>query len=713
MFENSKWISYSLEKDPTAKNSLPSPYIVKTFSLKEKPSKATLNICGYGEGAYYINGSLIPGSFRPTIPSLISKTVIYNSYDITEMLKNGKNRIGIILGNYRCYKECPMLPEPMTQKVILQLDISYADGTNYALVSDDSFKAFESPLLFSATTFGEIYDARKEIPDWCNPEFDDSKWLSVSVVSAPEGKFRKSDCPGVIKYDENKGVEILPGLFDFCNTTSGYVRMKISGKCGSRIKLDYSERLTPDGMHVDMSTYLKEEKPYPDMYNSAEYILNGENDKVFETLFALYGYRYVEVTGEYDNIELTAVTAHTDIIEDSSFISDNMILNGIHRNCVQSIKTCCQGYWVDNPKRDAPWLGDEMLSAEAIAIGFDSFEVSYENMMMAADLQNEYGTVPSILYSGKWAYDKFIGPEWTDGVLFHVPYYTYKYTGNRKIVDDMWDSMNLALDNFRRLGDGGYLLNQKGTGDWNPIKYGFSLEIVMTVYYRISALMMSELADATGRDSTRYSELAEKIKSEFRKKYIVDGEYKSEHISEYITAAYAGFLNEKETESAVKKIVEMVKADGMAITFGTHGNRMFYDLLSEHGYQQFVFDVLTNDEKLGFAQQVKDGMTTLAERYAYATQAIMSLNHHYLSHVDTWFFKWIAGIKINGFGYDNVLIEPSFVKGIDKVKANLHGIRVEYDKKQIKIDSPYPFTLKFKNFEKRCNAGKYEFSLTT
>ena len=78
-----------------------------------------------------------------------------------------------------------------------------------------------------------------------------------------------------------------------------------------------------------------------------------------------------------------------------------MILNGIHRNCVQSIKTCCQGYWVDNPKRDAPWLGDEMLSAEAIAIGFDSFAVSYENMMMAADLQNEYGTVPSILYSGK------------------------------------------------------------------------------------------------------------------------------------------------------------------------------------------------------------------------------------------------------------------------------------------------------------------------
>ena len=711
MFENSKWINYSLKKDPSVKTSLPSPYIAKTFSLKEKPSKAILNICGYGEGAYYINGSLISDSFRPTIPSLISKTVIYNSYDVTEMLKNGKNRIGIILGNYRCYKDCPLLPAPMTQKVILQLDIIYADGTNYALVSDDSFKAFESPLLFSDTTFGEIYDARKEISGWCAPDFDDSEWFPVSEVSAPEGEFRKSDCPGVVKYDENKGVEILPGLFDFYNTTSGYVRMKISGKCGNRIKLDYSERLTPDGMHVDMATYLKEEKPYPDMYNSAEFILNGETDKVFEALFALHGYRYVEVTGEYDNIELTAVTAHTDIIEDSSFVCDNKILNGIHRNCIRSIKTCCQGYWVDNPKRDAPWLGDEMLSAEAIAINFDSFAVSYENMMMAADSQNEYGTVPSILYSAKESYDQFIGPDWTDGVLFHVPYYTYKYTGNRKIVDDMWDSMNLAFNNFRRLGNGGYLLNKKGTGDWNPIKYGCSLEIAMTAYYRISALMMAELADATDRDSTQYRELAENIKNEFREKYVKNGEFNGNHITEYILSASVGFLTEDEERKAVERVVEMVKADGMAITFGTHGNRMFYDLLSEHGYQQFVFDVLTNDKKLGFAQQVKDGMTTLAERYAYATQAIMSLNHHYLSHVDTWLYKWIAGIKINGFGYDDVVIEPSFVDGIGNVKANLHGIKVEYDKNSIKIDSPYAFTLKLKNSVKHLNMGKYEFSL--
>ena len=166
MFEKSKWINYVIENNEKIKNYKPSPYIAKTFVLKEKPKRAILNICGYGEGAYYINGKVIPDSYRPTIPSLISKTIIYNSYDITEMLRDGKNRIGIVLGNYRCYESCQMISGPVSQKVILQLDINYSDGTDYVLVSDTSFKAFESPLLFSWPTFGEIYDSRKEISDW-------------------------------------------------------------------------------------------------------------------------------------------------------------------------------------------------------------------------------------------------------------------------------------------------------------------------------------------------------------------------------------------------------------------------------------------------------------------------------------------------------------------------------------------------------------------
>ena len=53
--------------------------------------------------------------------------------------------------------------------------------------------------------------------------------------------------------------------------------------------------------------------------------------------------------------------------------------------------TCCQDFFVDTPKRDAPWTGNQMLSAESLAADCDSYDVLYENMMMCKDYQNEKG----------------------------------------------------------------------------------------------------------------------------------------------------------------------------------------------------------------------------------------------------------------------------------------------------------------------------------
>ena len=44
MFEKSKWINYVIENNEKIKNYKPSPYIAKTFVLKEKPKRAILNI---------------------------------------------------------------------------------------------------------------------------------------------------------------------------------------------------------------------------------------------------------------------------------------------------------------------------------------------------------------------------------------------------------------------------------------------------------------------------------------------------------------------------------------------------------------------------------------------------------------------------------------------------------------------------------------------
>lgn len=708
MFEKSKWIQYIIEKDQTAEKHEPVPYIAKTFRLKGKVKKATLNICGYGEAAYFINGEVIPDSFRPTFPSIPSKTIIYNVYDVTSLLKEGNNRIGAMLSRHRCISksENRMLNYGKVQSLVLQLDIVYTDGEKECIVSDTSFKGAPSYVTFAARTFGEIHHKGKEIKNWCQPEFDDSLWENVSVIPAPGGEYRTTDCPSIRKTEEHKGEEIAPGLYDFGLVTAGHIRAKITGKKDSFIKFDYSERLTEDGLHIDGSAYKREEKEYPDMYNCDGVILSGAKEDVFEDFFSIHGFRYVEVTGEFNSIELVAVTAHTDIKLDSSFRCNNEIINKIHNACTYSIATCCQGYFVDNPKRDAPWVGDQMLSAEAIALNFDCFGTMYENMVLCRDSQTDYGSIPAVVpQTGAWAYQKFLGPDWTDSVIFHVPYFTYKYTGNRKIVDDMWQSMEKALEFFVTLGDGGYLINKNGTGDWSAVKEGCSLEVVMSAYYRIDALMMGELAVSTGREAEKYFTLAEKIKAEYREKYLENGKIKGKHITEYIVPAACGFLNKEEIPAAIDTVIGMIKEDGMAMTFGCHGLRMIFDLLSEYGYEQLVFELLTNDRVLGFAKNVKDGINTLPERFNFGAQPIMSLNHHFFSGVDAWFYKWVSGIKINGFGYDDIVIAPARIDGIDKFETVLHGIKVRRNEDSLYVSCPYVFTYK----DIKYSAGEYEF----
>ena len=74
------------------------------------------------------------------------------------------------------------------------------------------------------------------------------------------------------------------------------------------------------------------------MYNSDEFILSGCGTETFESDFAIHGFGYVEVVGDYDSIELTVVTAHTDLRTVSSFSCGNKTLNNSHNACIQSIK---------------------------------------------------------------------------------------------------------------------------------------------------------------------------------------------------------------------------------------------------------------------------------------------------------------------------------------------------------------------------------------
>lgn len=599
--------------------------------------------------------------------------------------------------------------------LIFQLDIEYKDGTKETIVSDESFLTADSPVVFSLTLYGEKYDARLEIKDWCVYGSDVSNFEPVEITEGFGGELRKTKAPPIRIKEELEGKEIKPGIFDFGKITAGHAQITITGKRDSEIILHYGERLTPDGLHAEISAW--NSGPFPEIYNSDVYILDGEPNKTFEQLMSFHGFRYVEVIGEYESISMKAFSSFTDIPETGKFVCSNDILNKIHKASINSMLTCYQGMPLDNPKRDAPWLGDIMLDAENYAQNFDSYNTLYEYCLTLIDAQHKDGYLPwmaPINRVGMYNRGRFVGPDWGDGALLHIVYYVYKYTGNKEILLTAYPYLQKTLAYFKSLTEDNLIPpSVVGTGDWSCVyikdRAVADISVMSNLYYYLDLKMMAELSVEIEEDSEKYRVEAQKTREAFRNKYIGKDGFKLSHISERICCSYVGLLEKEEIEKLIPLIVNEIVNDGYAFNFGVHGIKMVASLLTDYGYEKVVYDTLINDRVLGYAKNIKDDIATLPERFDYEPKAIMSLNHHFFSVIDSWFFNYLAGIKNNGFGFKNIEINPVFIQEIDYVEAEMQGISVSYNREKIHISSPYDFTLTLNGKSEFYKAGEFEF----
>lgn len=735
MFDHALWITADPNnKDPNKKWNVrkeleempPAPYITRGFDVAQHLTSAIFSIAALGQGAYYLNGMRIPDSYQPTQPKNPMKTVPYRVYDVTDMLRPGRNRLGVILGNIG-YNDLAVYNWRSNAKMLCQQDLHYADGTETTIVSDSSWRCHASPTLFSMFRCGEKYDARLAIRDWCMPDYDDSGFEHVSLSRSPGGRLERSVCPPIRVKKMLPGKEIAPGIFDFGEHGSGWVRITVRGTAGSEIVIRYAENLTADGQHVDQSNMVL---PWDnkDVTHTDRYILCGEGEETWEQLFSYHGFRYVEITGAYDALTVTACIAYSDMPLVSSFSCDNEIVNGIHQACLNSIRTNCHGALTDCPTREQSyWTGDAMFSAQAVNLAFDAEGMFTDWLRTVKDEQFPDGSLPCAIptYNYLFGANFASGVDW-DSVIFHVPYYLFKYSGNRDVVDMMWDNMNRSLSFFGHSSESNLVAN--GIGDWAALEMlrliddpAFDIigmcpkEITDTAYYRMDTLMMAHMAKLTGRDEQPYLSLAEDIRRDFRARYVQEGRVTVRHITAISMAIFTGMLTDQEAEREAAALNQMIVDDGYQFTCGLHGMRTLFDVLTRYGYVETVFRTVTNTEHYGYGYSVSHGFKTLPEHFAFdvklagARTRVCSRNHHYMAFVDAWFFECLAGIQVHGFGREGVRIAPCFVEGIGSLQAELRGIRVSYDAQEIRVDCPQPFTIVLEGTEAAYPAGSYIF----
>src|SRR5215204_5204625 len=117
-------------------------------------------------------------------------------------------------------------------QLLAQLEIEYEDGGTETITTDSSWRCSTGPVLFSDLLMGESYDARKELPGWAEPGFDDSAWYGIesqeientNLVAQPDEGIRVTE-----ELEAKSVTEPESGryVFDLGKNMVGWVRLRV------------------------------------------------------------------------------------------------------------------------------------------------------------------------------------------------------------------------------------------------------------------------------------------------------------------------------------------------------------------------------------------------------------------------------------------------------------------------------------------------------
>lgn len=699
IFQGAKWIA----ADDNIKTIQPAPLFRKAFILEKEPKSATLYACGLGLGCYYLNGKSVTNDVMLTPISKYDTRVYYNAYDVCNLLRKGENTIGCILGNGWYFVTYPRWDRYIPQwlhhpKLLLKLEVVYCDGTKCEIVSDTSWKTADSAIVYNEDKRGEVFDARLYDDMWNQNGFDDTAWKAAFICRGPGGILHEMNFPPVRITKTLKAKRISENVYDVGQNISGWIRITVKGKRGTEIVIRYAEVLHEDGSIA------------PEQLNSIigsdthcdKYILSGNGMESWAPRFVYHGFRYAEVTGDAEIIDITGEVVHTDLEETGEFICGDDMLNKIHSAVRWSTLDNMHGIPTDCPQREQNgWTGDALLSADQMFMNYDVVSFFKKWLIDIRDTQRPNGQICCIVPTSGWGYNWGSGPAW-DSILIQLPYMIYYYTGDKSAIEEMWDSMVLYMEFMDSMADDCCVCF--GLGDWCPPPDTDVCPTIITdtAYYYADNLIMARCADIINKNGNYYEEQAKAVKNRFREKFIAGDFYLGDNTTAIACAIYNSLYNEEEKPAAAKRLSGIFEENGFHINCGILGMKYLYTALSDYGYAQTAYKITVNPQQPSYAFWILNGMTTLCETWDMKK----SCNHHMYSEVDMWFYKYLAGIKILE-GAKAVCIEPCFLDEVKWVRAKHKGIYVYWDESVLKISSDKPIILKMNNRSINLEQGTY------
>ncbi|WP_191908764.1 family 78 glycoside hydrolase catalytic domain [Larkinella humicola] len=661
-----------------------SPLLRKEFTMTRKVAKALLFISGLGHYEASINGSRIGDAFLSPGWTSYDKTILYNTYDITDQLRPGSNAMGVLLGNgfysisqERYVKGTGTFGNP---KLIVLLKITYTDGSTDHVISDQSWKATPSPITFNTIYGGEDYDARLEQKGWNTAGFADKAWKNAVLVTLPKGKLLPEiDYP--VRFLDSltarKMTVVGPNtvVYDFGQNCSGVPRIHVNGKAGQILKMTPAELLHSDGTvhHTDGVT--------PHSYS---YTLKGDGAETWQPRFSYFAVRYVQVEGVRVKAEEASLPVVTELKilhnrnaapANGSFACSNALFNRIHTLTDWAIKSNLQSYITDNPQREKlSWQGEQNFMRTAIHYTYNVYNLYRSLIQNMADAQHENGLVPDIAPE----YIQFDGPfvdspEWGTTAILDS-WFLYQFYGDTSVVRKTYGMMTRYADFLENRATDNLLLY--GLGDWLDIGKVTPVGVTATAYYYHSISALSAMAALIGKtnDADRYRNLAKTIKTAFNTKFYNPEKklYATGSQTAMAMPISMGLVEETYRNDVLNKLVTNIQSiDAHRLTAGDVGNRYLIKSLYENGHPETLFTMTNRDDVPGYGYLLKRGATALVETW----DGKASQNQLAMGHILEWFYEGIAGIaqEENSVAFKHLKLRPQPVGDLTWARGRFHS----------------------------------------
>ena len=736
---NYKWDNLVLNSDPKTYNAkgdnkavlwmpgsdVNAPIMRKNVNVGKEVKRARLYATARGAYWFYINGQRVGDGYLNPGWTDFRHRIMYNTYDVTQMLRQGNNALGIELGHGWFCDDFgwagALWGDQYGYKpsALAMIKVEYTDGTNETFVTDNTWNVYNGgPLYVNNLYHGVIYDAQREVDGWKEPGFNDAAWEKVAILPPPPAS---TEIQGYVGLEIKNNITLTAKkmtrignrfIYDMGQNFAGVPRLKnMKGRKGQTITIHFAEMLYPETVPENPRAPLTREhyernkgQMYMDNYRSAistdYYTFRGAPEgETFEPPFTQHGYRYVSIDGLDEPLPLEDVEGI--VLESvgeqiSRYETSNADINQLFNNIVWGQRGNFLAVPTDCPQRDERlgWTGDANVFCRTSTYNMMTGPFFNRWFYTLRDQKSENGDVggyyPSLGGTKEGAprsgFERGCG--WSD-VTITVPWEMYQQYGDLGFVERHYGAMKDYMKFLESQAKDYIYPDAFYWGDWlAPMPTNISM--LSTAYFGYDARLMREMAKALGKtdDAVYYDKLYRNISRAFcnyffdSEGYTIEGNHEGtprmDTQTSYLLPLAFLELPEDLQQKAVKHLLEAIERSNYHLQTGFLGTPLLCNVLSNFGHNDIAYRLYTQTEYPSWLFPVKQGATTMWERWnsytikeGFGEVSMNSFNHYAYGAIEEWIMSHNLGIQRdeNRPGYKHILMQPkiddtfSFVKG--------------------------------------------------